>query len=154
MVWEPIIRQPGEGEKILFKIGLMTFKAASASTDGHFVICETELPPGASVEPHRHPEAEVFYILDGLFEFRVGDMIHLASCGPGSFVSVPPDVLHAFGNSGRSSGRILGMMMPGGSDGLESFFRQVGVPISRDEEIPDLSRPVEHLQDIIARRKG
>lgn len=154
MSWEPIIRQPGEGERILFKIGLMTFKASSALTDGHFVICETELPPGASVETHRHPEAEVFYILGGQFEFLVGDMTQPAWCGPGSFVSVPPDVSHAFANVGQSSGRILGMMMPGGLDGLESFFRQVGVPMAPDEEAPDLSRPVGHLQDIIARRRG
>src|SRR3954454_14975076 len=141
MSWEPVVRQPGEGERILFRIGWMTFKVSSALTDGHFIICETDLPPGANVEPHQHPEAEVFYILDGQFEFHVGDMTHPVSCGPGSFVSVPPHVPHAFGNSGHAAGQILGMMMPGGADGLESLFRKVGVPMSPDEEAPDLDRP-------------
>lgn len=154
MSWEPVIRQPGEGEKVLFKIGLMTFKVSSALTDGQFVICETELPPKASVEPHHHPEAEVFYVLSGQFVFYVSDMRLPISCGSGAFVSVPPHVPHAFGNAGDSSGRILGMMMPGGPDGLESLFRQAGVPVARDEEIPDLNKPVEHLQSIITQRKG
>lgn len=154
MSWEPVVRQPGEGEKILFKIGLMTFKVSSAQTDGHFMISETELPPKASVEPHYHPEAEIFYILSGQFSFSVGDMSKPTSCGPGAFISVPPHVLHAFANTGPSSGRILGFMMPGGPDGLEDFFRQVGVPITRDEEIPNLNQSVEHLQAAIAQRKS
>lgn len=154
MSWEPIIRQPGEGEKILFKIGLMTFKASSAQTDGQFAICETELPPRASVEPHHHPEAEVFYVLSGQFAFRVGDMSHPTLCGPGAFVCAPPHVLHAFENSGDSSGRILGMMMPGGADGLESLFRKLGVPVAPNEDVPDLNKPVEYLQAMIAQRKG
>ncbi|SIO16416.1 Cupin domain-containing protein [Singulisphaera sp. GP187] len=154
MSWEPVIRQSGEGEKILFKIGLMTFKVSSAQTNGHFMISETELPPKASVEPHHHPEAEVFYILSGQFIFYVSDMNRPTPCGPGAFVCVPPHVLHAFANSGDSSGRILGLMMPGGSDGLESFFRQVGVPVVWDKDVPDLNQPVEHLQAVIAERKG
>jgi len=154
MSWEPVIRQPGEGEKILFKIGLMTFKAPSSLTDGHFAVCETELPPEANVEPHHHPEAEVFYILDGEFTFYVDDMARPIPCGPGAFLCVPPHVVHAFANTGKSSGRILGMMTPGGPTGLESFFRQMGVPVDRDEDVPDLNKPVGHLQAVIAERKG
>lgn len=154
MSWEPVIRQPGEGEKILFKIGLMTFKVSSAQTDGHFMISETELPPKASVEPHHHPEAEIFYILSGQFTFSVGDMQTPTPCSPGTFISVPPHVIHAFANTGPSSGRILGFMTPAEPDGLESFFRQVGVLVTRDEEIPDLDQPVEHLQEAIAQRRG
>jgi len=36
MPWHPVIRHEGEGEKILFKVGLMTFKANSGETDGQF----------------------------------------------------------------------------------------------------------------------
>jgi quercetin dioxygenase-like cupin family protein len=153
MSWPPVIRQPGEGEKILFKIGLMTFKVSSAMTDGQFMFCETELPPGASVEPHQHPEAEVFYILHGAFTFRVGDMDNPVSCNAGAFISVPPHVLHAFENAGPSAGRILGMMMPSGPDGLESLFRRFGVAVEREDEIPDVNAPIEQWQAMIARRK-
>jgi len=50
--WETVILNEGEGEKILFRIGLMTFKVSSAQTNNNFMICETELPPEANVEPH------------------------------------------------------------------------------------------------------
>lgn len=153
MAWDPIIRQPGEGEKILFRIGLMTFKVSSALTDGHFAICETELPPGCNVEQHQHPEAEVFYIIAGQFEFTVGAMEQPVSCGPGSFISVPPNVPHAFGNTGTLPGKILGMLMPADPNGLESLFLKLGIPISAEDNIPDLSQPVEHLQEFIARRR-
>ncbi|MBM3774199.1 MAG: cupin domain-containing protein [Acidobacteria bacterium] len=112
MGWQTVIQRPGEGEKLLFKIGLMTFKASSAMTDGNFVFIETELPPGAAVEPHQHPEAEVFYILSGEFDFYIGGDDPIA-CGPGTFLSVAPHVRHAYRYSGQQAGRILGMMMPG-----------------------------------------
>lgn len=157
MSWQPVVRQPGGGEQILFKIGLMTFKASSADTDGQFVVCETVLPPGAAVEPHQHPEAEWFYVLSGEFAFWVGDAAEGGEpivCGPGAFVSVPPHVRHAYEHRGATAGRILGMMMPGGSGGLESFFRQMGVPIRGPEDVPDLDQPVAHLRDVIGRRRG
>ena len=154
MSWHPIVRQPGEGEQILFKIGLMTFKAASSETDGQFMVCETVLPPGAAVEPHQHPEAEWFYVLDGEFAFWVGDDDTPVTCGPGAFVSAPPHVRHAYANRGAAAGRILGMLAPAAAGGLESFFRQMGVPVRSTADIPDLDRPVAHLQAVIAHRRG
>lgn len=142
--WKPIILQAGEGEKILFRIGLMTFKATSEDTHNSFMISETVLPPQASVEPHSHPEAETFYILDGAFSFYVEDMTNPILCQPGAFLSVPPFVLHAFTNHTNCSGKILGMMMPGGATGLESLFRQFGVVIDSDEQLPDLNQPVSY----------
>ena len=46
MTWKPIIRADGEGEQILFKVGLMTFKATSVETDGCFAFIETNLATG------------------------------------------------------------------------------------------------------------
>ena len=154
MTWQPVVRAEGEGERILFKVGLMTFKATSAETDGHFAFIETVLPPGASVEPHQHPEAEVFYIVEGAFEFWVGDDAQPKVCGKGAFLSVPPHVRHAYRNHTGAPGKILGMLAPGGDGGLESFFRQVGAPLRDGEEAPDLTQPVATLHAEIARRRG
>jgi quercetin dioxygenase-like cupin family protein len=77
--WKTVVLQEGEGEKILFRIGLMTFKVSSNQTDDNFIICETELPPGVNVEPHSHPEAETFYILEGEFTFYVEDRSYAKS---------------------------------------------------------------------------
>ena len=132
----------------------MTFKATSAETDGQFAFIETILPPGADVEPHQHPEAEVFYVLEGEFAFWVGEASEPKVCGPGSFLCVPPHVRHAYKNPTDEAGRMLGMLAPGGDGGLESFFRQMGVAIEHDEEVPDLQQPVEHLRAVIAERRG
>jgi hypothetical protein len=51
MSWQTVVRRPGEGERVLFKVGLMTFLATSAETDGHVALLETVLPPSAAVEP-------------------------------------------------------------------------------------------------------
>ena len=154
MAWQPVVREEGEGERILFKVGLMTFKATSAETDGHFAFIETILPPGASVEPHQHPEAEVFYIVDGEFTFWVGNDELGRICGKGAFLSVPPHVRHAYRNHTGAPGKILGMLAPGGDGGLETFFRQVGVPLGDADAVPDLTQPVASLQSEIARRRG
>jgi len=51
----------GEGENTFPH--RLAFKVSSSQTNDNFMICETELPPEANVEPHSHPEAETFYIL-------------------------------------------------------------------------------------------
>lgn len=152
MSWKPIIRADGDGERILFKVGLMTFKATSAETDGRFAFIETILPPGASVEPHQHPEAEIFYILEGEFTFWVDGQE--AICGKGAFLSIPPHVRHAYSNHTDLPGKILGMLAPGGDGGLETFFRQIGVPLNDGDEIPDMARPVSFLHADIAQRRN
>lgn len=149
--WEPVILKANEGEKILFRIGLMTFKVSSFQTNDSFMICETELPPGANVEPHSHPEAETFYILDGEFTFYLDDINKPIKCEKGAFICAPPFTVHAFKNESQQSGRILGMITPGGATGLESLFRTMGVSLSEDDKVPDLNQPVEHLLEEIKR---
>jgi quercetin dioxygenase-like cupin family protein len=138
---------------LLFKVGLMTFKATSAETDGHFALIETVLPPGASVEPHAHPEAEWWYVLDGDFQFVIGDENAVVVVGPNSFISAPPHVRHSYAHLGKTAGRLLGMLLPGGDGGLETFFRQVGVAVTNPSDVPDLDQPVTHLQAVIAARR-
>ena len=152
--WETVILNEGEGEKILFRIGLMTFKVSSSQTDNSFMICETELPPEANVESHSHPEAETFYILEGEFTFLVEGVNEPKICKKGAFVSVPPHVTHSFKNSGGKKGKIFGTMTPGGAQGLESLFRNFGVKLSNDDIIPDLNKPVEHLIQEITRLRS
>lgn len=153
MSWQAIIRRPGEGERLLFKVGLMTFKATSAETDGEFALIETVLPPGASVEPHSHPEAEWWYVLEGEFQFVIGGDDGVVIAGPNTFLCAPPHVRHSYTYLGQTAGRLLGMLLPGGDGGLESFFRQMGLPVADPGDIPDLDRPVSHLQEVIAERR-
>jgi quercetin dioxygenase-like cupin family protein len=148
------VRRPGKGEQVLFKVGLMTFLATSAETDGHFALLGTVLPPGAAVEPHQHPEAAWWYVLAGEFRFTIGDPGEAVVAGPGTFPNVPPHVRHAYEHRGQTAGRLLGMLLPGGDGGRETFFRQVGVPVRTAADVPDLHQPVAHLQAVIAARRA
>ena len=107
------------------------------------MMCETELPPKAYVEPHSHPEAETFYILEGEFTFYVEDIDSGIKCAKGAFVSVPPNIEHSFKNIGGNKGKILGTIAPGGAKGLESLFRNFGVKFTDEDTIPDLNKPIE-----------
>ena len=152
--WESVILDEGEGEKILFRIGLMTFKVSPSQTNDNYMICETELPPGANVEPHSHPEAETFYVLDGEFTFTIKGIEGERKGKKGAFVSVPPYITHNFKNNGETKGKIFGTMVPGGSKGLESPFRNLGVQIADRSLVPDLDKPVENLIETINILKG
>ena len=144
--WETVILNEGEGEKILFRIGLMTFKVASSQTNNAFVACETELPPEANVEPHAHPEAELFYILEGEFTFLVEGVAAPQVCKKGAFVLVPPYVVHSFKNTGARKGKIFGMITPGGAKGLESLFRNFGVQLSESDITPEMTTSISNLK--------
>ena len=50
------------------------------------------LKPGMDVNPHSHPFEQVACIVQGRARFHVGDEVFDA--GPGSFIRIPPDVMH------------------------------------------------------------
>ena len=50
------------------------------------------LEPGMDINPHSHPFEQVVCIVQGHVRFHVGDEVFEA--GPGSFIRIPPDVVH------------------------------------------------------------
>ncbi len=50
------------------------------------------LRAGAHAAAHRHPQEQMFWILSGRAELRIGD--ERRSCPPGSVIVVPGDVEH------------------------------------------------------------
>jgi quercetin dioxygenase-like cupin family protein len=108
----PIIRQPGEGKRVGVLRNQSTFKVLSDQTGGAYAILEQKIPAGHGppLHVHRH-ESEIFYILDGQFEFRVGDQKILA--GAGALLVAPRDIPHTFRNVGPSEGKLLLTIIPG-----------------------------------------
>lgn len=47
---------------------------------------------GARAAPHRHPHEQIFWVLSGRMEFRLGDQHR--TCGPGDLGVIPPGVEH------------------------------------------------------------
>ena len=107
---------PGEGTVVPLPGATMVFKALSGRAAGDFVVGEfTAAPAFAGPGPHVHgTHEELFYVLEGEFDFFLGDRV--VRLGAGSFVAVPPGVVHDFRNPGAAPARWLGIAAPGGLD--------------------------------------
>ncbi len=96
----------------------LTLKATSEQTGGVYSEVEGVFEPGGFAPlPHIHlGEDESFYVLDGEFDFRIGDE---TLCGvEGSFLHVPRGTLHGFVNACNRPARVLFMHVPP----LDGFF--------------------------------
>lgn len=77
--------------------------------------------PGFDTGSHVHSRIEeLFYVLEGEMELRVGDRVTVA--GPGTFACVPVGVAHAFANRGGDTTRMLLVTTP---PGHEHYFEEL-----------------------------
>jgi quercetin dioxygenase-like cupin family protein len=84
----------------------------SEQVNGAYSILEQEIPAGKGppLHVHRH-ETEVFYVISGEFEFRIGDDVLVG--GPGTNAVCPRDIPHTFRNVGPDSARLHLTVIPG-----------------------------------------
>ena len=68
------------------------------------------LPPGNEIEPHRDVMEEIYFILSGSGEMRVGD--ETRQVGPGDATWIPVGSLHALKNNGDEDCVILVVASP------------------------------------------
>src|SRR2546421_8105252 len=108
-----MVLPPGGGKAIHVLGNPWTIKAGVEDTGGSLAVMEGTFRPrsGGPAHVHRQHE-ETFYVLEGEFLFQLGTQSVKATAG--TFVFVPRDVPHAFENVGNQSGRIVGIMTPGG----------------------------------------
>ncbi|AWM87605.1 cupin domain-containing protein [Microvirga sp. 17 mud 1-3] len=132
---------------------LLRFHARSPDTGGAYCLVETLTAPGAGTPPNRHPsDDEAFYVLEGAFEFLVGDETVTAAAG--DFVKVPNGAVHAFKNVGEAPGRLLIINAPGRAH--DGFFREAGDPMpagTRELPAPEGEPDIPRLLEI-GRRNG
>jgi quercetin dioxygenase-like cupin family protein len=97
------LRKPGGGRLAVVKAGLPHVAVLEFTIEGPF-----EGP-----DPHTHAdETDSFYVLEGELEFFVeGEWLR---GGPGTFVSAPPGVEHAFAKRDAGTCRVLNIHAPGG----------------------------------------
>ncbi len=90
---------PGEGEVIALPGATMVFKALSGRASGDYVVGEFTAAPGFSgPRPHVHgTHEELFYVLEGEFDFFLGDRV--VRLGPGAFVAVPPGARYEYAST-------------------------------------------------------
>lgn len=105
---------------------LITFLMPGAETGVRFSMVEAYTAPGAGSPPHLHNgDEEAFFVLDGEYEFVVGDEV--VTRGPGTVTKIEKGVPHAFANKGDTPARMIIMNWP--ADLHERFFLAVGTPM-------------------------
>jgi quercetin dioxygenase-like cupin family protein len=131
-----IVRHGAEGRTVLVGgADYITYKVRSAETDRAFFCFEASSSPGFGPPLHSHSYRELFYVLEGQYEFTLeqdGERRKLLG-NPGTMVSLDADVPHTFRNAGDTQGRLLFVHIPAA---LEEFFEEYGVPVSHCGERP------------------
>lgn len=141
---EAAVLAPGEGTVVPLPGATMVFKALSGVGATDFLVGEFTAEPGfATAGPHWHHQVEeLFYIVEGIFDFFIDD--HVERVGPGAFVTVPPGVLHDFRNPGPTSAKWLGITAPGG---LEHYFEEVQELAEQGQMTPQAMRELRRRYD-------
>ncbi|GII96490.1 cupin domain-containing protein [Sinosporangium siamense] len=132
--------------------GAFTLLADASGTAGALGANRLTLRAGRDgAKPHYHAfSTELFYVLDGVMEFLVGEEV--ATVSEGGLVVVPPRVPHAFGATPGADAELLSVLTPG----VERFgyFRQLArvqhglAPF--DSLLPEQERYDVHFVDVAA----
>ena len=106
-----VVVRPGEGDRV----GNVEFLARSEDTP-RFNLAVIEIAPGSHGPPaHAHDaEDDSFYILSGELTFDVEGEVTVAPAG--TFVLVPPGLVHTFANRTDQPVRMLNVHAPAGFD--------------------------------------
>lgn len=107
----PVVVHAGDGHQV----GNVEFLARSIDTERFNLAIVTIEPRRHGPEPHAHAdEDDSFYMLEGELAFTVDGEEIVA--GPGTFVLVPPGVVHTFVNRGDEPARFVNVHAPAGFD--------------------------------------
>jgi quercetin dioxygenase-like cupin family protein len=128
---------PSEG-KVLVPGGAV-LKASGKQTGEAFEVLELHGPGGPPPHVHLHRE-ELFYIIQGSFEFTLGDGTVQAPAG--SLVFVPRGTRHAF-DAGPDS-TALAFVVPGG---LEGFFTELAAGMAAGAGQAEIRESLEAKYD-------
>jgi quercetin dioxygenase-like cupin family protein len=112
---EPPIAVPAIGLNLYVRL-------PPSASGGVLCVMETENAPGFGPPRHRHPEAEVFRVLEGRYLYEVDGRRFYAETG--DVVSVPGGVEHGFVNVTDRPARQLVMMLP--ALDVATFFTELG----------------------------
>ncbi len=118
---EPAFIPEGSGERFEVIGGdIITLKVTGDQSDGSLLIIETDVPPQGGRPRHSHSfESETFYIVEGEFEFEIGE--YKIAVKRGDVLFAPRDVPHRFQNLGQTPGTLMIVCQP---SGFEDFVRE------------------------------
>src|SRR5438132_11195798 len=99
-----IVLLPGEGTKGWNAFGTLTVKATAESTGGMLHFMEASDPEGHGTPMHQDDAALAYYVLEGSYEFVLGD--RRINAPTGTFLFIPGGVPYAFAATADGGRRI------------------------------------------------
>jgi len=132
-----------QGEKWDVLGSKITGKILSEDTNGEYSVIITETPPNGGPPKHTHThEDELFYVMQGSYEFSYGDSLIKAE--QGDMIHLPKGRSHSFKNVGSTMGKTMNTITPGG---FEGFFADISTLSEQDllgpKQIDSLSKLYE-----------
>lgn len=126
------ILEPNKGKHIAIVGDINTILAFKEDTGGTYSFIEAKVFPGGGPIPHiQTREHEGFYVVEGQIIFYVDEQRIEAK--PGTFVNIPPNVLHSFKNETNENAKLIIVLSPAG---LEQFFVETGLEVSNNSVKP------------------
>lgn len=114
--------EPNGGELLPGEAVRNTIKVPHSATDGSFAAFEETTQPGMGPPVHIHTHQwEYFRVLDGEFEFLIGEERYRAATG--SVAVVPPNTRHGFRNVAETDSTLEFIITPGGE--VDDYFRRL-----------------------------
>ena len=106
----------GDAEGEVYDAGAVKLRVLAQAPGQPLAVTDNTVPPGfPGPVRHRHARmTDVFYVLEGELAFDLGGERRVL--GPGSFVLVPPGVIHTFANPGSVPARFLNIYQPAGNE--------------------------------------
>ncbi len=134
-----LILARGEGQPLTF-VGISTVvKVFGEDSNGAYSLVESTVSPHFDgFKPHVHQRmTEAFYILEGTLTMHIGERTLIVT--PGSFVLIPPGVVHTYGNPSDAPAKYLLMLSPGG---FEQYLMELAEMIQSETTWPpaDMSK--------------
>lgn len=104
-------------------------KVSTKDTDGDIYVFESTRVKEGGPSHHLHfDQDEWWYVLQGQFLIKVGDVTHQAKAGDSVFG--PRNVPHSFAKVGEGEGKLLMFFQPAGK--MEEFFRKLSEGVAKN----------------------
>lgn len=132
------IQIPSDGGTRINILGIpLVIRLHGRDTNGTVSVVESHDVPGGGPPPHIHQrEDETFQILEGEYEWTVGDKKFVAQKGDTIFA--PRGIPHTYRYLGQTPGRLMGIITPAG---FEGFFQEIGALTPQEQQ--DIPRVME-----------
>jgi quercetin dioxygenase-like cupin family protein len=131
---EQVIFIPPGGGRVYEQGGFRgAIKVDDHESGGRQCFSEWTVEAGDDGPPaHLHKKhQEAFFVVEGTLRFRAGEETIEAEAG--SFIFIPPGVIHAFSNTSDEPARCVNAYVPGG---IEGFFVEVGEAMAGGQPDP------------------